>query len=197
MLSTNEIKKKVDKKGTTYLVLTANGVKAFRRKFPVFNQNKKWDGKFMVVTYDIPEKNSSNRKVLRLKLEELGFGMMQKSVWISPYHFEEDMEEYIKYMGLKNSVFVLSARKLLLGDIRVFADGIWNIEKLNIKYNEVLNLAGRYYVSKKEISKSNLRILYKKYLRILMVDPLLPREFLPDDWVRERLLKELGKYAAK
>lgn len=46
---------------------------------------KRWDGIWRVVIFDIPEDEKIARNALRLKLKELGFYQLQKSVFIYPY----------------------------------------------------------------------------------------------------------------
>lgn len=46
---------------------------------------KKWDGIWRIVTFDIPEDKKAARNALRLKLKELRFYQLQKSVFIYPY----------------------------------------------------------------------------------------------------------------
>lgn len=46
---------------------------------------KRWDGIWRIVTFDIPEDEKIARNALRLKLKELGFYQLQKSVFIYPY----------------------------------------------------------------------------------------------------------------
>lgn len=47
-------------------------------------QVKKWDGKWRIVFYDIPEKHKQSRNALIFKLKGIGFYQLQRSVWIHP-----------------------------------------------------------------------------------------------------------------
>lgn len=53
---------------------------------------KRWDGKWRVVIFDIPEKKRLARDVLRNKLKELGFYSLQKSVFVYPYDCQREIE---------------------------------------------------------------------------------------------------------
>ena len=46
---------------------------------------KKWDGIWRIVTFDIPEEERPARDALRIKLREMGFHKLHKSVFIYPY----------------------------------------------------------------------------------------------------------------
>jgi DNA-binding transcriptional regulator PaaX len=50
---------------------------------------KKWDGKWRMVTYDIPEKYKQKRDILRSRLMQAGFVKVQGSVWVYPYQCNE------------------------------------------------------------------------------------------------------------
>lgn len=70
---------KVIKNGEPYIRLSAKGWERTKRDFPIARwQGKKWDGKWRMVIFDIEEKERKNRDFLRIKLRELGFGMIQE-----------------------------------------------------------------------------------------------------------------------
>lgn len=50
---------------------------------------EKWDGKWRMVIFDIPEKKRLARNILRDKLKQIGFYKLQKSVFIYPYECQE------------------------------------------------------------------------------------------------------------
>ncbi len=55
-------------------------------------KNKKWDGKWRVVIFDVWEKTRSKRDLLRIEIKNFGFIQLQRSVWIYPYPCEEFVE---------------------------------------------------------------------------------------------------------
>jgi DNA-binding transcriptional regulator PaaX len=50
---------------------------------------KRWDGRWRVVLFDIPERRRGIRDRLRLFMQEYGFVRLQDSVWIYPYDCED------------------------------------------------------------------------------------------------------------
>lgn len=50
---------------------------------------KRWDGRWRVVLFDIPERRRGVRNRLRLFMSEYGFVRLQDSVWIYPYDCED------------------------------------------------------------------------------------------------------------
>src|SRR3989344_2007977 len=53
------------------------------------NRHPKWDGRWRMLIFDIPEKRKSLREKIRLTLLSIGFLRLQDSVWIYPYSCED------------------------------------------------------------------------------------------------------------
>lgn len=53
------------------------------------NKPKKWDGKWRMLIFDIPETKRSLRDKVRCTLVSIGFVKLQDSVWIFPYPCED------------------------------------------------------------------------------------------------------------
>src|SRR3989338_8711457 len=84
----------VEKDGKKYLRLTDAGRKALafkQSKVALKNQKKKWDGRWRMVIFDIPERRRRVRIRLRAFMSEIGFVRLQDSVWVYPY----DCEDYV------------------------------------------------------------------------------------------------------
>ena len=52
-------------------------------------RTKEWDGKWRMVTFDIPERQRESRNAVRAILKRAGFVKLQHSVWIFPHECEE------------------------------------------------------------------------------------------------------------
>lgn len=73
---------------------------------------QKWDGKWRIVIFDIPENKRKFRDILRSKLREWEFVPWQKSVWVSKKSVEAPLKDFIKEVGLSQWVKVLIADDL-------------------------------------------------------------------------------------
>ena len=75
--------------------MTKNG-KEKHLKFKVedmkVNPQKNWDKKWRLVIFDVPVNKSFNRRVFTDKLKEMGFVLLQKSVWCCPYPCEDEID---------------------------------------------------------------------------------------------------------
>ena len=68
-----------------------------------FNKEK-WDGKWRIIIFDVPEKKRKSRNSFRRILKGLKFYQLQKSVYLTPFSCEEEIEFLREYHGLGNNV---------------------------------------------------------------------------------------------
>lgn len=61
----------------------------------------RWDGRWRVVIFDIPESLKKWRGYLRYNLRDLGFVALQKSVYITPHPVTGELDELLKEWGLR------------------------------------------------------------------------------------------------
>ncbi|MFZ5366399.1 MAG: PaaX family transcriptional regulator C-terminal domain-containing protein [Patescibacteria group bacterium] len=184
LVKTNFIEK-IIKDGQPYLRLSNQGRIRLNRDFPLLlMQQKGWDGQWRIVIFDISEASRYIRDVLREKLKSLGFGKLQQSVYISPYDFEQDLAEFLESHHLLGKAFVLTAKHRLMGDAQTLANYVWKLDKINGEYQEILDKLEKLKLPKAAEEKTALiQQLRIEYFDLLLKDPLLPKELLPDDWL--------------
>lgn len=120
--------------GKSYLRLTAAGKGNLERRFPITTLTKTWNKKWIIVIFDIEEKSRGQRDKLRNMLKNIGFGILQKSTWITPLPIGQDVKEFIFHQGFSDKVFVLEVSHVLLGDPQVLARRVWNLDELEEEY---------------------------------------------------------------
>ena len=95
------------KDGTVTIVLTKKGEEyALRYKLDeitIFTPSR-WDGRWRVVMFDIPEKYRLARDSLRDKLKEIGFCEVQKSVFVHPYPCRDEIDFIVEVFGIRKYV---------------------------------------------------------------------------------------------
>ena len=74
--------------------------------------DEKWDGKWRIVSWDIPEKRRKARDLLRHQLKQLGFIKFQNSIWASKRNCTTLLKEYIKKVGIGDWVKVFESSTL-------------------------------------------------------------------------------------
>lgn len=83
--------------------LTEEGEKLARRlklKLAFARRQGKWDGKWRMVIFDVPEKVRDRRNFLRQELTGLGLHQLQRSVWVTPYEIPKIFFEMMGELDL-------------------------------------------------------------------------------------------------
>lgn len=65
---------------------------------------KKWDKKWRLVVFDIPQIHQKQRHRLLHALRVLNFYMLQQSVWIHPFECEKEVGVLLNYLKLEKNV---------------------------------------------------------------------------------------------
>jgi len=213
-LQTGDIEKVV-KGDEVYLRLTSTGSEKITRDFPMLSLAKKpWDGRWRIVIFDIAEVDKNTRELLRDKLRQLGLGMLQESVWITPHDVSVDLREFLESRELGEAAFVLEVSSILAGDQELLVKKIWNLDALEEAYREIIEEARKlkdmYMVSSgrnlqyTEGKKTELieegRKIRQRYEEVLLSDPCLPKELLPADWLAgeaRRAVRDIQKIMVK
>ena len=100
------IDKKESENGLIALSLTEKGkLKALNYQLEnIKNKKEKWDGKWRMVAFDIPEKHKGGRDALRRKLKKVGFCELQKSVLITPFDCRGEIGLLVRFFNLEKYV---------------------------------------------------------------------------------------------
>jgi len=72
----------------------------------------RWDGRWRIIIYDVPDKKKGSRDILRNMLHRMGFLKLQKSVYLFPFPCGEEIEFLRAYYGLDQDVTMLVTSKI-------------------------------------------------------------------------------------
>lgn len=92
-----------EENGQIYISLTPAGKKKagmFQIDALKISRPKRWDGKWRVFLFDIPDKKKPAREALRGKLRELGFVKVQESAWVHAFDCSSEFELLKDFFGL-------------------------------------------------------------------------------------------------
>lgn len=107
------IKKYIDEKGE-FVEITFKGQKWIKNYFTdqlEINIPPKWDKKWRLVIFDIPDGKKNERDILRDKLERMGFLKLQESVYVFPFECGKEIEALKKIYFIEPYVqYVLADR---------------------------------------------------------------------------------------
>lgn len=160
--------------------ITTAGKQRLESILPLYDEKRIWDSRMHLVTYDIPESKSKDRSLLRQFLKGIGCGMLQESVWITPYNPIDLLRSFIDERTLKGNIIVSDMGKdgsIGEEDVREMIVRVYNLETLNNRYIAWLE-------SVKEAGDVD-HFAITRYLAILKDDSQLPFVLLPAWWKGE------------
>jgi hypothetical protein len=71
------------------------------------NFDHQWDGKWRILTFDIPEDRRPARSALRRLIKQMGFQPLHKSVWVHPLPCRENIQQIKDAYGVAEHITLL------------------------------------------------------------------------------------------
>ncbi|MEK7132585.1 MAG: hypothetical protein AAB830_00885 [Patescibacteria group bacterium] len=99
-----------------YIELTGTGQREFLRlgqeMILRYSVRRRWDKRWRMIIFDIPERYRKTRDRLRATLRSYGFRQLQASVWVFPYDCEDLIALLKADLGVAGSVLYTIVEKL-------------------------------------------------------------------------------------
>jgi DNA-binding transcriptional regulator PaaX len=73
---------------------------------------KKWDKKWRLILYDIPEKHKKGRNALKIKLGDMEFYPIQKSVFLCPFDCKNEVDFVSEFFDVRKFIYYFVVEKL-------------------------------------------------------------------------------------
>jgi phenylacetic acid degradation operon negative regulatory protein len=180
----------------SYYSLNAKGMKWMEQgRVRAFEaKRRKWDGRWRLLVYNIPETLRALRDKLRYKLQSLGYANLSASFWISPYDLQTELHRYLKERGMLAYVETFTAEYTgQLGHSELAAK-IWRIDEMTEQYRIFVGKYKKLLSAYKQLAKKGKAkdladcfarrfCMTAEYVALRLEDPMLPAELLPDNWV--------------
>lgn len=170
------------KETTNRYQLTQTGFAELCLKFPFFRfLREAWDGKWRVLSYEIPEKKRELRDRLRREVAGWGLGPWHRSFWLTPHPIIENLRQLVfqkeeeKYIQAFESSHVFGNRELLI-------EKVWQKTELDQKYRNVFR-KWHAILSGQEEKTVKMKKVVAEYVEILKIDPGLPKELIGEKWI--------------
>lgn len=178
--------------------LTDQGIAAIQSfQLKLSSRSLPWDGQWHFVLFSIPEQHRSLRNLFRRELVQIGYGLLYDGVFVCPYGRKSAVLDVITQNGLEEWVRIVS------GDFEFGAiaasqvEQIWPIEDINKKYCAFIHMVNgkidEWSAQDKnmtDVSPWNVLLqileLGERFGEILLEDPSLPTELLPDNWMMQQ-----------
>ncbi len=115
-LKKNNFIKVKNLKNNKAIMITKKGInKALKVRFKMEDKKqfeKRKDGKWVMIIFDIPQKHKKSRDLLRSILQSLGYKMFQQSVWVTPYNVSKKTEELLQFYSLDSYIKLFIIEKI-------------------------------------------------------------------------------------
>lgn len=176
------------KRSATDIAVTAAGRQRLAEVLPTYQQKRPWDGAIYLVSYDIAEVHHRKRDFLREYLQRISCGMLQESLWMTPYNPRDLVDDFVDMHGVRGTILVSKlGRDGALGDeaLPQLLERVYQLSELNRRYRDFLE---EVHGGRKTAFQLAVR-----YYAILADDPQLPFPLLPKDWQGERSYRAFQK----
>ena len=154
-----------------------------------------WDRRWLVVVTRAVESNRSGRHLLRTRLRWAGFGSLVPGVWISTHTDRVGpVELVLQEAGVQDDSQIFVSEFLAAGDPAAMVRQAWDLGDLEQEYETFLDTFSRQPSSDPLV---RLTQLVHAWRRFALLDPALPRELLPSEWIGARAVKLFRRQHAK
>lgn len=162
--------------------LTEKGLQALALTFPYVRYLKgKWDGKWRVLSYEIPEKKRELRDRLRREVAGWGLGPWHRSFWLTPHPIIDNLRDLVENKEEKQYVQAFEAEHAF-GDREVLIEKVWGKSELEKKYRQMFK--NWHLILSQEAEKpEKFKKVINEYVNLLRQDPGLPTDVLGSNWI--------------
>lgn len=163
--------------------LTIDGIKELSLSFPYIRfLNEKWDGKFRIVSYEIPEKKRKLRDSLRRSVSGWGLGPWHRSFWITAHPVIEELQRLIKNTAWEEYVQAFEGDHLV-GNEKIMIEKVWNLSSLELKYKELFKKWHSLLSNQSLTKEDKFQDVSNAFIEVLKIDPGLPSELIGKKWI--------------
>ncbi|GAA4881199.1 PaaX family transcriptional regulator C-terminal domain-containing protein [Actinomycetospora straminea] len=149
------------------------------------------DDGWLLVVFSVPESERDKRHRLRTTLARLGLGTVGPGTWVAPGHLDEAVLGALDRGGLRQFTDVFRADHLSPAPPRDTIAAWWDLEALQTTYADYLRRFSA--VADHEPDEPDGPRAFADYVpavtawrRLPYLDPGLPLEALPEDWIGVR-----------
>jgi phenylacetic acid degradation operon negative regulatory protein len=191
----------------SYYSLTEEGhsllTKGTQRIF--VRKNNQWDGSWNIVIYSVPERKREARDSLRLELSWMGYGCLSNATWISPYDLTKEVEDLAERLQIKEYIQMFQAKHQGSIDPRKIVSRCWDLGRIHERYvnfiakyrpkleDHIKRLQAGENIEPSECFVERFNLIHE-YRKLPYLDPDLPKELLPENWLRPQAAALFNEY---
>lgn len=136
--------------------------------------------KFLIL--NIPEKERINRDIMRIYLQNNGFGRLHNTTWVNLHCDEKNLLKTLKELGIENKTLHFNINVDNNNIDKIINYSSWNYKIINNEYDKFIENV-KNYIKNKETNKVTARCLVYEYSKIVQKDPIVPNKFLPKNYL--------------
>ena len=162
--------------------LTEKGFSELCLQFPFFRFLKsKWDGRWRIISYEIPEKKREIRDRLRREMQGWGLGPWHRSFWLTPHPIQTALTALTSQKEEEQYIQSFEAEHVF-GNREILIEKVWQKSGLDKKYRDMFKIW--HDILATEGDKLNkFRKVINEYVGLLRQDPGLPVELIGEKWI--------------
>ena len=176
----------------SYYGLTVEGAERFdRATHRIYGEpRQRWSGDWCLVL--LGGVSPVHRDELRKELSWLGFGSISSNVMAHPAPDEQELQARLERQEIDGDVVVMTGQSAGARQdqkLRSLAQKSWNLDDINQRYADFLQRFRPVFAAIRRAKKTDPHqafrirtLLIQEYRKIMLRDPLLPRDLLPNDW---------------
>ena len=146
-------------------------------------RSSRWDGRWLVLNVALPESQRELRHRLRTRMSWAGFGGLAPNLWVSPNTDREaEAKQLLDELGLTATTLSFTGEFGGIGSERSLVEQAWNLSDLAARYDAFVTEFARPGPS---VMLSQVRLVHE-WRRFPFLDPQLPAELLPPQWIGAR-----------
>lgn len=159
--------------------------------------SSKWNGYWSVVVYFIPEEKRKARDTLRQEMKWMGYGPLSTATWISPNDLTKEVETLAKKLKIREYMEIFKAQHLGFSNPKTIISRCWDLDRIHTRYAKFIEeyrvkldrhrelLRNGNGVDNSEFFTERFELIHQ-YRRLPYLDPDLPEDLLPDNWLRSQ-----------
>jgi len=148
--------------------------------------NRRWNGIWNILFYDIVEKERGVRDELRKFLRKQRRGCLQRSVWISPRDIRPAYDDLAQALQIDVECYLVEAKTVFGRDPQELVRAAWNWERIDLAQQCYLDIVGdqlKLLRTASERPPETVQTLAREeldaYFMAMQEDPLLPKSLWP------------------
>lgn len=144
-----------------------------------------WDGRWRMLTYTFPERERGARDALRRELAWLGYGPIGTGTWVCPWDLGTRLQTVLDKHRVAGDVEVFTAQHE--GEDGALAARAYDLSELRAAHAAFLAEQPETLDTDDGEAAFRTRVeLVHTWRKFLFLDPGLPDELLPTDWLGDR-----------